>query len=272
MSRLFRDRLLISLAPQSVALLRVSGTLRPSVLEAVAHACDSEFGSAPWHGALDTLRATLVSLRRERLDVTVVLSNHFVRYALVPWSEELDSPDEELAFARHVFAGTYGERAKTWEIRLSEETPGAARLASAVERGLLEELRGCFPDSGKPRLVSVQPFLMSTFNLWRRRLGSEAAWFVLVEPGRACLARFSKGRWAAVRNARARLESPEDFAALIERERHVAEDGGAETVYYYATTAKPLDAAGNRTLSPLELPSGTEARNDLRFALALTAV
>lgn len=272
MSRLFPDRLLVSLAPQGMALLRMSGGLRPRVLQSAARGCDPEFGSARWHGALAALRAAAGPLQNERLDATVVLSNHFVRYALVPWSEELDGAEEELAFARHVFANTYGERAKTWEIRLSEDAPGAPRLASALEPALLEELRDCFSETGRIRLASVQPFLMSAFNLWRRRLGSDSDWLLVGEPGRACLARFAKGRWAAARNARLNGEGPEEYVTLLERERHAAAGEAAGSVLIYSSGAKVPDRGGEWKFAPLEISPGIEARSDPRYALALTAI
>ncbi len=60
-------------------------------------------------------------LRRERMNVTVVLSNHFVRYAVVPFDSAVSgASEEELALARFHFTKIHGERAKGWEVRMSE--------------------------------------------------------------------------------------------------------------------------------------------------------
>ena len=83
MSRLWRDRLLVSLAPSSVALVRVAGRLRPRIIAKQVLDCDPAFGAEPWQGAVAALAAAAERLRAERVDATVVLSNHFVRYAIV---------------------------------------------------------------------------------------------------------------------------------------------------------------------------------------------
>ena len=139
-------------------------------------------------------------LKNTPCDVTLVLSNHFVRYTLVPENKSVSGAEEELAFARYCFNKIHGERSKGWEVRLTGSSSDPARVASAVDSGLLQAIRGCFPAGGKARLVSVQPYLMSAFNLCREIAGKYATWLLLIEPERACLACFEGGRWVAVRN------------------------------------------------------------------------
>jgi hypothetical protein len=155
----------------------------------------------------------LGDLELPRATVTVVLSNHFVRYALVPWSEALASEAEEAAYVRHHFLRIHGERAKSWTFRATPAPSGAPRLCSAIDTNFLEELKRCFADS-KAKLVSVQPYLMAAFNCWRGAVPAAGAWLALVEPERACIGLHAKGRWQSVHNARG------EWLALLERERH----------------------------------------------------
>src|SRR5204862_252531 len=83
------DRILIALAPDSLALLRVSGGVRPRVSEKRTVACDPAAGSQPWQGAVAGLHRLTEGTRDANAQVTVVLSNHFARFILVPWSEGL---------------------------------------------------------------------------------------------------------------------------------------------------------------------------------------
>ncbi|MGH8689651.1 MAG: hypothetical protein ACREUS_01345 [Burkholderiales bacterium] len=166
----------------------------------------------PWQGALDDFKHRMAALRG-RVDVTVVLSNHFVRYALVPPQDDAATGEEELALARFQFARIHGERAKAWEVRLSPESAGA-QLACAIDAALLEGLKACFPASGKARLASVQPYLMAAFNRARRRIPREGAWLLLAEPRRACLARLAARGWASVHNG-----AETGWEQLLERER-----------------------------------------------------
>lgn len=227
MSRLWPDRLLLSLAPGAVALARVSRGPRPRLLDQQRIECDPACGAEPWQGAIAALEAAVAPLRRERLRVTAVLSNHFVRYAVVPYDAAAATPEEESALARFQFRKIHGERSDRWEIRVGTAPRGAPRLASAVDGALIEALRGQFPRQGTVRLVSAQPWLMSVFNLWSRRAAHDA-WLLLVEPGRACCARFeARGGFRAVQSVRGEFRSAEDWAALMEREALRAGVGAA---------------------------------------------
>jgi len=170
-SRLFPDRLLIGLAPAEMTVGKDSV------------ACDPAFGSEPWQGAISALKALEF---KQPCKVTVVLSNHFVRYAIVPWSSSLSTAAEEDAYIRHHFAKIHGERAKAWGLRASESAADAPRLASAVDQALIDSIRDCFPKGGKARLISVQPRLMSKFNEWRRSIpeavqNGKGAWRALLD-------------------------------------------------------------------------------------------
>ena len=197
MSPLFPERLVVRLAPAELA---VGAERTP---------CDPAYGTEPWHGALEALKSIKLPSSR----ATLVLSNHFVRYALVPWSGALATPAVEEAYLRHHFAKIHGERAKSWTTRASEDGHGVPRLASAIDTALLEELKGAFPRNGKASLVSVQPELMEAINRWREAIPREGAWLVLAEPERACLAMYKDGGWRSVQNAKG------DWLDLLERER-----------------------------------------------------
>lgn len=215
MSPLFRDRLLIGLAPAEVSLARLRGLWRPRVVDKHSVACDPSVGDEAWQGAVAVLKN--VDLR-ERCDVTVIVSNHFVRFAIVPWNDALASPAEEEAYVRHYFAKVYGERAKTWSLRSSEAWSAAPpRLASAVDGALIEAIRVSFPPHGKLRLVSIQPYLMASINRFRREIPRGGAWLVLAEPGRACIALHVRGGWQSVQTTRG------SWVAALERERHRTE-------------------------------------------------
>ena len=162
----------------------------------------------PWQGALEDFARRIAALRK-RVEVTVVLSNHFARYAVLPGHDGATTPEEELALARFHFTKIHGERVKGWEVRAFDG------LACAIDAALLEGLKSCFSKAGRrARLVSVQPRLMAAYNAARRRIPREGAWLLLAEPGRTCLARVAAKGWASVHNGR------ETYAEeLLERER-----------------------------------------------------
>jgi hypothetical protein len=182
----WRERILIALEPQAVHAVRVKG---------------GEKRSGAWPEGLAQVLAGWPSA-----DVTVVASNRLVRYVVVPRTAGVSGDVEELALARHHFLRVHGERSRDWDVRYSRETG----LASAVDKGLVEELR----ESLKPhRLVSLQPYLMAAFNRLRARVPKEGAWIVLPETEATCVGLFARGRWAGV--AVNRVGSEE----ALERER-----------------------------------------------------
>lgn len=198
MSRLFPDRVTVALDP-----------------------VDPDFGREPWDGAVAALRARQWP---QPARVGVVVSNHFVRYALVPWNATLASPAEEQAYVRHHFVRVHGERAKSWALRWSEDGADAPRLASAIDAGLLQALKQSFP-AGKARLVSIQPALMAAANRARAAMPAAGAWLVCAEGDRACVALHASGRWRSVQNAKG------PWLDTLEREWHRAEAGAPRVAF-----------------------------------------
>ena len=225
MSRLFPERLLVRLSPAEVQ------------VGAAREACDPAFGAEPWHGALEALKG--VAWPRSR--VTVVLSNHFVRYALVPWSDAIASAAEEQAYLRHHFTKIHGERAKGWQLRAGEAPKGAPRLASAVDSALVDAIRTAFPRSGRAKLVSVQPALMYIFNRSRPAVPKPGAWLVVAEPERTCVALHAQGAFRAVQNAKG------DWRTLLDRERFRVPMEGAlpDLVLLAGAEPPPIDPHWN---------------------------
>ena len=199
MSLLFPERRLIGLAPA--------------------------FGGEPWQDAVVRLGALGGKPR-----ATVILSNHFVRYAIVPWSDALSGEAEEQAYVRHHFAKVHGERARGWALRWSDNGAGT-RLCSAIDAELLAELKRALP-----RLASVQPYLMAAVNRCRKAIPKSGAWLALVEDARACVALHADGGWRSVTNMRA------SWLELLERERLRAH--GASPALALVQGAKTRKAQG----------------------------
>jgi hypothetical protein len=215
---LFPDRLRVWLFPSEIFLLRETSFPKRRTLEETRLPCDPAFGAEPWQGAVEALKTVKIDFPAK---VTVVLANRFVRYAVVPWSGALGGAAEEDAYLRHHFAKIHGERAKAWALRASQAPGDTPRLASAIDRALMEAVKECFPSRGKAKLVSVQPQLMSRFNEWRGAVPAAGAWLVLAEADRACIALHSGGRWRSV------MSGSGAWLALLERERYRLQGGEA---------------------------------------------
>ncbi|HEY8069142.1 MAG TPA: hypothetical protein VIF38_09650 [Burkholderiales bacterium] len=276
MSRLLPDRVLVALAPAALAYARVRRAPRTAVIHHGSAECSPAGGPEPWRGAVAALAPLADSLKAGRVDVTLVLSNHFVRYALVPSDPGLDTEEEQLAFARFCFAKIHGERSKAWQIRLDRRGPGSAQLASAVDDALLQAMQACFKPGAAVRLVSVQPYLMAAFNRWGRQLPTAGGSLLLVEPDRACLARLENGRWSAVHSARGSFDGATEWVRFLERERHlVAEAVPATEVLIHAPSlaAGSIETGDWRFMSVAQpAVAGLTGRPDFYLSAALCAL
>ncbi len=226
--------------------------------------------TAPWQATLTTLAGALAEFSSRPGDVEIILSNHFVRYALVPDSEQINSAAEEQALVRHHFTRLYGGSAENWVLRLSDPGVDAGpRLASAVDAGLLEGLGALFRP-GKLTLCSIQPNLMAAFNDLRPRLASDA-WFALIEPGRLCLARFEHNQWRALKTIKIGDVWLPDLLTLLDRERLLAgidASTSSAPVYVYAPGCSEISAAQAQehalhVLPPADVPATDGGRAPL---------
>ena len=168
-----------------------------------------------WRPAVEALPEVLAGLQKH--EVSVVLADQFVRYALLPWSAALKSETQWLALARHRLTAIHGPAAAGWDVKLADTGPTAPRLACAVERELIEALAAKFV-AANVQLSSVQPFLVAAFNRIRSTIGNGSCWLVVEEPRRLTLAFVQHGVWAAVRSRRTDAGWRATLPELIQRE------------------------------------------------------
>jgi hypothetical protein len=222
-------------------------------------------GIAPWQAAVDALPDVIAHVTAasgtsavaggfaNRLanrfagntDVTVILSNQFVRYALLPPNEALKSEEEWLAFARHRLAGVHGSAVEEWALRSSSAAPQGPRVVSAVDKALVEALRARIEDAGA-NLVSVQPFLIAAFNRTRESCG-ELCWLVVEEAGKLTLALIQQGTLRAIRSRRVDHRWQAMLPEILEREGALLalEEPCTEAVVY---TQEQLDTGVHTTI------------------------
>lgn len=213
MSLLWRNHLSVSLCAERLV-LRANKAKTDTVPVQV------RAGDAEWRAALEALPAALAGFRN--FEVSIVLADQFVRYALLPWSAAPKSEEQWLALARHRLGAVHGAAAAEWDIKLTETAPRGPRLACAIDRALVGELSAAAAAAGV-RLASVQPFLVAAFNRLKSRLlgtpDGGSCWLVIEEPGRLTLCFIQRGAWIAIRSRRAGRDWRAMLPEIIERER-----------------------------------------------------
>lgn len=216
MSLLSRNPLRIGLCPDRLILAADRRGPRPGNVERDIILVESSPDSAPWQAAVDGLPSALALAGPAKPDVTCILSNHFVRYALLPWNAALKTEAEWLALARHRLASVHGNATAAWALRVSETGPNGPRIASATDQALIDALEAKSSGYGA-HLVSVQPYLMAAFNGIHATMDN-FCWLVIEEPGRLTLALVVDGIWRVIRNHRVDAGWRSMLPEILERE------------------------------------------------------
>ncbi|MCO6056673.1 hypothetical protein NG726_08285 [Pseudomonas sp. MOB-449] len=224
-------------------------------------------GGLAWPGAMAALESLLAGGKARRATLRVVLSSHYTRFCLVPWSEAINSPEELAGYARLCFEEIYGALGEGWSLRLSPEAAGRSRLAAALPEELLVQLRA-LARAGGLRLASVQPYLMAAFNHYRATLAVDDFLFLVAEPERASLLLARGGHWVAVRSV-ALDDSESALNDLIAREgelRGLEQDAPA-ALYLHAPGRTGQPALG---IARLDADLGDGPVGDPLYAMAMT--
>lgn len=197
MSLSWSERVRISIAPSQAAWVRFSRGLRPRVVGRGSLPCPEGNGPENWAGAVEVLRNLLPPAAGRKADATLILSNHFVRYVVLPWSDAIITGAEEIEYARSRFVQVFGISAQDWSIVVSPGPAGATRLCAAADQALIDAAASAVAAGGL-RLRSVQPALMAQFNGWRGRIAADG-WLVSAEQGRLLISWICAGQWRSVR-------------------------------------------------------------------------
>jgi hypothetical protein len=211
-----RDRLRIFMHPQYLIAVR-SG--RDKIIHKKIVPCPPASGNDEdsWSPVLVVLPELLNEKDWRGAKPQLILSNHFVRYALIPWQGNLSSHDERQAFLRHNFQLAYGDAARDWDLRISDNGIHQAALASGVEQRLLMSLHSIFQNAGF-ETSQIYPHLMVAINKSLREITYDSYWFVMMEDDRLCAALIQKGHWRSVRSCACSADISWQISALIERE------------------------------------------------------
>lgn len=259
MSPLWRDEVGAYLSPHRLCLVRMKRGARPTPV--AEHEQRFETVKDSWAAPLEALAAMLAQAPWGGARTRVVIADHWVRYAIVPYVAALSSAEERLAHGRQLLAGLYGEAVAGWDVRISEAPPQASRVACAVPVELIAALRSACAAHGGT-LQSLQPQLVAAFEAWRHCLPASNGWFVSIEQGSLAAARLGRYGWERVHGVRIgadwlrelkRLQTFGRLASNTPEEGQVYVDAPHAWREVAAGTAAAADASG---LKWLEEPNG----------------
>jgi hypothetical protein len=270
----WRDRVCISLSPGRVGLLRFGRGWGPSLVGS-DFACDeAQTNDADGSGALRMLESMLAKEPQRGGDASVVLSGHFLRYALLPWSDEAVDERDWVALAQHQFRLVYGDVALEWVTTAQVQGPGQPVLACASRRLLIDALHGVIRASGL-RLRSVRPYFATAFNACRSQLPEASFWFGVVEPGRFSFGECVGGGWVSLASRRLGADAAARLNETLEQEALGGDASVGRGPAYILSPEQPIAETEDElgwAVRALSLGEGMGTVADPRLTAALTAL
>lgn len=259
MSLSWPERSCAVLCPDQLQVVRAGSRWRRKAAFGLAETFAGDDDGPPWQAAVEALQRFVQGPDAGRGGLDVVLSNHFVRYLLMPWNARIASAEELRNCAAAMFEDIHGEVSAQWDVCVSAERAGAPRLAAAVDRSLLAAIRAAVAPS-RLRLASTQPYLMAAYNRVARAHTGRDFVFMLVEAGRACIVAAQGGQWCYVSTAAAPEPAPA-LSALLARELQLADLQGdaVPPVYVHAAHRQGLVLPPVHGAAPLVLEPRTLA-------------
>lgn len=188
-----------------------------------------EFSTAPEYLKVDgqgvandalfgTLAVAFEKSHVKGADVEIVVTDRFARYTLIPWSESIRTAADESALAAIRFEQAYGLNAVDWDVQVEHGQYGHPRLACALDKVFLSDLRALIAARGL-RLRNLVPRTLWLLKHWPRDFSSEDLLLVSAEKEQATFATLRSGQWHSIRSTRMNAEqAPNDLPRLVVRE------------------------------------------------------
>lgn len=250
----WRDRLQVFLAPSRLDWVHFKRGFKPLQLAQASALFEPAPDAPSWHTALLQLDSVLAAATGA--DVSVTLSNHFVRYVALPPQNEINTPEEVKSYAHFRMREVYAERADTWILSISDWNPLNGAVCAAIPRDLMTELEQRLPRHGCA-LKTIEPYLASVYDRWYPQLQGGKIYLAVVETGRICLAICHNGQWQNIRNQRILHNVTGDLLAALDQEVIWSGTKSAvESVYLFAPEHPGLTLPQSSGWQAVLLPLG----------------
>ncbi|UJP04491.1 MAG: hypothetical protein LZF61_06290 [Nitrosomonas sp.] len=254
MSRLWRDQMQLFLAPGRVDRVRMKRGFKPVQIAKDTVFCEPEANAPNWAAAVGQLKNKLDEA--PGTDLSIVLSNHFLRYAALPPQDEITTPGEVKSYADFRMREIFADRVDDWVLSISDWNPVDGAICAAVPRDLMLQLEQAALNH-RCKIQQVEPYLASVYDRWQAQLKGDKIYLAVVETGRICLAITHHGKWQVVRNQRIAKNAADDLLAALDQE--VIWSGTKapiEFVYLFAPEHPELVLPQSSGWSIITLPAG----------------
>lgn len=203
----------------------------------------------------EAVTAYLSEPRWRNTEVDILVSNRWVAYTLSEPPGALLNPVEENALALARTCAVYGGNAADWCVSVQSQPPDAGVFAAAMRVARIETIQSVLDAAGVKR-YQLRPLLDAAAT---QKLRKSRGWWVVVEPGMACLLKMERGAWRHVACHPCANDWPTQLARHLHRAHDLAgESDGGSPVWFQpigcTVTGSPTVPEG--WTSHLVLPAG----------------
>lgn len=264
MSQLWRDQIQVFFGPGQVNMVGMSRGIKSVQLFRLSSVCTQAAGAVQWKAPLYLLEQMAKHEPgdsgsrhlRQGAELSIALSNQFVRYGIVAPQPTIDNPDELMAYASFQMREIYGERIDDWSLSLSMWDPFNGALCAAIPLDLQSGIEA-FALRHDIKLKRLEPYLTAALDHWSRELDSKRLWFVLIESERFCLVLLHNDSWRCVRNQRIVQNLEEELLSALEQEAIITgQREPVEQVYVFAPECSEPGLTSNNRWQFVLLPGG----------------
>lgn len=186
MLRRWFEPITLALGTDGIA-MRIAGQSPRMLTDASAKLSTNEHLLSAFSAALQE-----ETLQNANKRIRLVVSNHFVRYTVLPWQQEVMSRQDWTAIAEHDFRKRYGAVAEAWKVCVSLNGYGKNVVASAIDQDLIDGLNNIALECNC-KLVTIEPFLMAAVK--QCLLSDDQQWLLISEPERVLLCEMDNQQW-----------------------------------------------------------------------------
>ena len=174
----WRKPVTLSLTPESIAINSGDKVIRVIELQ----------DTSSWSQVLTELEKNVANIGSRK--VRFILSNNYVRYAVLPWQSDIYSQQDWQSLAENHLRSIYGNVVDSWKVSVAMQGYGKPLIVSAIDHGLLARLEE-ISKQFKWQIESIEPALMTVFNHYSNKFKSND-YLVMIEPQRVLLAEMGK--------------------------------------------------------------------------------
>ncbi|GBG15167.1 uncharacterized protein NMK_2770 [Novimethylophilus kurashikiensis] len=238
MSLLSPDHLRIGLGASYAVMARVRGV---QVVDWHMQQWAPAASGLPWQQALSTVSSWLAQDKTKGQKADVVLSSELAPMQLLPWREDVVSPEQQALLASAQYRRIYGDVAAHWKVSVQPTGYAQPWLSSAADERLLTALDTQLTGV---KVHSTQPLVASLFNPLHKKLAT-SSWLLIAEPERVTALLIRQGQWQMLQTFPTAALQAESAKGLLLRELRLAgleeEQSSFYTVGCSMTGAVALD-------------------------------